>query len=100
MADEHYPVAIHPFPEDGRVMVACACGYFSGGVTGARWTFEYDGLGGVRTSPSLDVPGHFHTRNPSEYIRVVTTFGDFARARDRYPRQPALPPDAPTNGGQ
>lgn len=64
---------------DGTMLIACSCGNIAEGKHGERWAFEYDAAGLVRTTPSIDWPGHFHTGNPSPFIPVTKTMSEFIR---------------------
>lgn len=90
---EHGPVAIRPFP-GGKLLVACACGDVFAGVDGAVWQFEYDGAGNVRTHPSINLPDHFHTPNPSGWIPQAKQMAQFITK----PRAESV--SAPLPGGE
>ncbi|CAB4166866.1 hypothetical protein UFOVP1383_17 [uncultured Caudovirales phage] len=77
MVTSHGLVAISP-REDGGLFVLCACGVIGGGVRGAVWTFERDGRGNVQTHPSIDMPGCFHTPNPSGFVPELASIEELA----------------------
>lgn len=72
LMSEHGPDALWITPEDsGRFLIRCLCGMVAACRPGQRWVITPVGKGKVSTVPSIDLPGHFHTPNPSGPIRLV-----------------------------
>ena len=74
---EHSPLGI-VLHEDGKMTVKCTCGSIATGEEGTPWETKVED-GFVVTTPSIDMPDHFHTTNPSQPIKLFDTIADMWR---------------------